>query len=65
MHLYGGDQYEFYNILYFNSLLRYAMKAAAHELKSVIRYYGNDGIYVPLMALVSFSRNCFFPKKFL
>lgn len=30
------------------------MKAAAHELKSVIRYYGNDGIHVPLMALIDY-----------
>lgn len=33
-------------------LIRSAMKVAGHELKSVQRYYGNDGIHVPLMALV-------------
>jgi hypothetical protein len=31
------------------------MKAAGHELKGVIRYYGCEGIHVPLMALVQKS----------
>jgi hypothetical protein len=32
------------------------MKVAGHELKSVQRYYGNDGVHVPLMALVSLMK---------
>jgi hypothetical protein len=42
MNIYGGDQF--------------AMKAAGHELKSVVRYYGCEGIHVPLMALVSYCK---------
>ncbi len=57
-----GEKYIYHGILFkfavdlFNIYDgdQYAMKAANHELKSVIRYYNNiDGIHVPLMALVT------------
>eukprot|EP01132_Coremiostelium_polycephalum_P000614 gene614-763_t len=32
----------------------FSMKSGGHELKSVMRYYGCDGIHVPLMALLDY-----------
>eukprot|EP01133_Synstelium_polycarpum_P013661 gene13661-16088_t len=56
----GGEKYIYNGILfkfasdwigiYGND--EFSMKAGGHELKSVMRYYGCEGIHVPLMALL-------------
>ncbi|GAM24988.1 hypothetical protein SAMD00019534_081630 [Acytostelium subglobosum LB1] len=58
----GGEKYVYNGILfkfasdwikiYGND--EFSMKAGGHELKSVMRYYGCEGIHVPLMALLDY-----------